>query len=36
VVLPLAEVTGIVTDARRSDPTIRRLTRAGVRVLTAG
>jgi DeoR/GlpR family transcriptional regulator of sugar metabolism len=35
-VLPLAEVTGIVTDARRSDPTIRRLTRAGVRVLTAG
>ena len=35
-VLPLAEATGIVTDARRGDPTIRRLTRAGVRVLTAG
>jgi len=33
-VLPLAEVAGIITDARRSDPTVRRLTRAGVRVLT--
>jgi DeoR/GlpR family transcriptional regulator of sugar metabolism len=33
-VLPLADVTGIVTDAKRNDPTVRRLTRAGVRVLT--
>lgn len=32
-VLPLAEVAGIVTDAPSGDPTVRRLTRAGVRVL---
>jgi DeoR/GlpR family transcriptional regulator of sugar metabolism len=33
-VLPLTDVGGIVTDAKRSNPIVRRLIRAGVRVLT--
>lgn len=32
-VLPLSEIAGIVTDAAAGDATVRRLTRAGVRVL---
>ena len=34
-VLPLAEVSGIVTDAAPSAPTVRALTRAGVRIVAA-
>ena len=34
-VLPVAGVTGIITDARRGDATVRALRRAGVRVLSA-
>ena len=32
-VLPLAAVTGVITDARHSDPTVRKL--AGARILAA-
>jgi DeoR/GlpR family transcriptional regulator of sugar metabolism len=35
-VLPQAEVAGIVTDAAPSDPTVRKLTRTGVRIIRAG
>jgi DeoR/GlpR family transcriptional regulator of sugar metabolism len=34
-VLPLAEVTGIITDAPKNDATVRKLARAGARVVPA-
>jgi DeoR/GlpR family transcriptional regulator of sugar metabolism len=34
-VLPLTDVTAIITDARKSDPAVRHLTRAGARVIPA-
>jgi DeoR/GlpR family transcriptional regulator of sugar metabolism len=34
-VLPLAGVTGIITDARKTDPIVRHLTRAGAHIVIA-